>query len=344
MLGANPQGDPIEGRPAGPLPRRSLGELEVASIGFGGLALTRAYGPVDETQSIAAVHRAIDLGLELFDTADVYGPFISEQVLGRALAGRRRQVVVATKFGNQCLPDGRWLGLNGRPDYVAQALEASLGRLGVDAIDLYYLHRVDPAVPIEDTWGAMADLVSAGKVRHLGLSEVSAATLRRAHRIHPVAAVQSEYSLFSREPEAAVLPTCRELGIGFVAYCPLSRGLLAGGIGAEDRFASGDNRAGLPRFSPEHLGPNAALGAAVAAMARRKGTSAAQLALAWLLAQGSEIVPIPGMTTVAQVEENAGAADWVLEPGDLAELEELVPPGAVHGERFGPEMLATVEQ
>jgi aryl-alcohol dehydrogenase-like predicted oxidoreductase len=326
------------------VPRRMLGDLEVSAIGLGALPLAHAYGHADEDESIATVRRAIDLGVDFLDTADVYGPFLSEGLLGRAIAGRRDEVVLATKFGNECQPDGSWIGLNGRPDYVPRACDASLGRLGVDVIDLYYLHRVDPAVPAEETWGAMAQLVSAGKVRHLGISEAAPDTLRRIQRVHPVAALQTEFSLLSREPEGAILTATRELGIGFVAYCPLSRGLLGGEIGVDTRFGPGDNRSLRPRFSSEHLPANVALSEAIGAFARAKGVSVAQLALAWLLAQGPHVVPIPGIAERRFLEEDAGALRVELSPDDLSALDAIAPRGAAVGERFEPHHLATVEQ
>ncbi len=326
------------------VPRRMLGDLEVSAIGFGALPLAHAYGPADEDESIATMRRAIDLGVDFLDTADVYGPFLSERLVGRAIAGRRDEVVLATKFGNECQPDGSWIGLNGRPDYVARACDASLGRLGVDVIDLYYLHRVDPAVPVEETWGAMAQLVTAGKVRHLGISEAAPDTLRRTQRVHPVTALQTEYSLLSREPEGAILTTTRELGIGFVAYCPLSRGLLTGAIGVDTCFGPEDNRSLRPRFSAEHLPANVALAEALGAVAQAKGVTMAQLALAWLLAQGSDVVPIPGLAERRYLEEDVGALRVELSVDDLAVLDAIVPRGAAEGERFEPHQLATVER
>jgi aryl-alcohol dehydrogenase-like predicted oxidoreductase len=326
------------------VPRRILGDLEVSAIGLGALPLAHAYGHADEDESIATVRRAIDLGVNFLDTADVYGPFLSESLLGRAIAGRRDEVVLATKFGNECHADGTWIGLNGRPDYVARACEASLGRLDVDVIDLYYLHRVDPAVPVEETWGAMSQLVTAGKVRHLGISEAGADTLRRIQRVHPVAALQTEYSLLSREPEGAILSATRQLGIGFVAYCPLSRGLLTGAIGVDTRFGPGDNRSLRPRFSAEHLPANVSLAQAIGAFARTKGVTVAQLALAWLLAQAPDVVPIPGVAERRYLEEDAGALRLELSVDDLTALDAIAPRGAAEGERFEPHQLATVER
>ncbi len=324
-------------------PSRPLGTdgLTVSAIGFGTLALADAYGPADEAESIATVQAAVDMGVTFFDTADVYGPFTAERILGRALRGRREAAVVATKFGNECTADGTWLGVNGRPEYVARACDASLARLGCDVIDLYYLHRVDPTVPIEETWAAMAALVEAGKVRHLGLSEAGPATLRRAQAVHPVTALQSEYSLFSRDVEGPVLDTARELGIGFVAYCPLSRGLLAGAIPPDARFDGADNRSHLPRFSPAHLPANVRRAEAVAAVARRIGVTPAQVALAWLLSRGGDVVPIPGMADRRLLAENAAAVDVRLTADDLAALDALP---ALQGDRFGPEMMATIDR
>ena len=276
--------------------------------------------------------------------ADVYGPYVVEELVGKAVAGRRDQVVIATKFGSRCRPDGTWLGLDSRPDYVAQAVRASLDRLGVDHIDLYYQHRVDSEVPIEETWGALADLVDQGLVGYLGLCEASPSTIARAHAVHPVTAVQSEYSLFSREPEAEVLPALRELGIGFVAYCPLGRGLLTGTLSADDRFEPGDSRHASPRFEGENLERNLSRADGVADLARQRGISPAQLALAWLQSQGDDVVAIPGSATRPYLEENAEATSIRLDPDDLAALDRLAPPGAAAGDRFAPALAATVDR
>jgi len=297
------------------------------------MGLSEFYGPaLDRAAAVATLHRAIDLGVTFFDTADAYGPHTNEQLIGEAIRGRRDQVVVATKFGFARTPDGKPLGINGRPDYVRQACDASLQRLGVDAIDLYYQHRVDASVPIEETVGAMADLVRAGKVRHLGLSEAAPATLRRAVAVHQVAALQTEYSLWSRDPEGELLATCRELGIGFVAYSPLGRGFLTGRYRSIDDLAPGDWRRTNPRFVGDNFQKNLDVADKVGELARQKGCTPAQLALAWLLAQGPDIVPIPGSTRAERIAENVGALDVALTPGDLAALEALAP--QVSGTRY----------
>jgi aryl-alcohol dehydrogenase-like predicted oxidoreductase len=285
--------------------QRSLGSqgLQVSAIGLGCMGMSQSYGPADERQSLATIHRALDLGVTFLDTADMYGPFTNERLVGRALAARRKEVVLATKFGNQRRPDGSWVGINGRPDYVHQACDASLQRLGVDHIDLYYQHRVDRSVPVEDTWGAMAELVAAGKVRHLGISEAAPATIRRANAVHPVTAVQSEYSLFTRDPEGELLATVRELGIGFVAFAPLCRGLLSGRLASPDDFAPDDLRRDLPRFQGENFTRNQAVVEHLTRLADEKGATASQLAIAWLLAQGDDIVPIPGAERRRYLEE-----------------------------------------
>jgi aryl-alcohol dehydrogenase-like predicted oxidoreductase len=287
----------------------------------------------DESQAIATIHRAAELGITLLDTADMYGPFTNEQLVGRAIAGRRDDYVIATKFGFERLPDGTQT-INGRPEYVRAACEGSLQRLGIEVIDLYYQHRVDKRVPIEETVGAMADLVSAGKVRHLGLSEAGPANIRSAHVVHPITAVQSEYSLFARDVEEAVLPVLRELGIGLVAYSPLGRGLLTGTIGSTSDLADDDvRRSRFPRFGAGNLETNAALAHRVAELAAEKGATPAQLALAWLLHRGDDVVPIPGTKRRSRLEENAAAADIRLDASDLQRLEEAVPLGAVRGDR-----------
>jgi aryl-alcohol dehydrogenase-like predicted oxidoreductase len=306
----------------------------VSAIGLGCMGMSDFYGPASEEEAVATIHQALDRGVTLIDTADVYGPFTNERLVGRALAGRRDGVVLATKFGNVRTEDGGWLGINGRPEYVRQACDASLKRLGVDHIDLYYQHRVDRQVPIEETVGAMAELVRAGKVRHLGLSEAAPATIRRAHATHPIAALQTEYSLWSRDPEDEILPTLRELGIGFVAYSPLGRGFLTGRFRSPTDFAAGDWRLNLPRLSGENLAKNLALADRVRALAAQKKVTAGQLALAWVLAQDDHIVPIPGTTKRTHLDENLAAADLTLATADLDALEQAFPRNAAAGERY----------
>lgn len=309
--------------------------LDVSAIGLGCMALSPMYGgQTDDESGVALIRRALDLGCTFLDTADAYGPYTNEELVGRAIAGRRDSVVLATKFGNVRRADGTFQGVNGRPDYVPQACDASLQRLGVDHVDLYYLHRVDPTVPIEETVGAMSALVEAGKVRHLGLSEAAPATIRRAHAVHPITVLQSEYSLWTRDPESEVLPTVRQLGIGFVAYSPIGRGFLGGRFRDPADLAERDVRRNHPRFSAEHLERNLVLQDRMADLASRHNCTPSQLALAWVLAQGPDIVPIPGTANVSHLEENVAAADLALSEDDLASLSEAFPPGVASGDRY----------
>jgi aryl-alcohol dehydrogenase-like predicted oxidoreductase len=323
--------------------RRQLGGLTVSAIGLGCMGMSEFYGPTDEQESIATIHRALDLGVTLLDTADMYGPFINEELVGRAIRGRRDGVVLATKCGIVRDPTNKTLrGLDGSPSYIKQACDGSLRRLGVDHVDLYQLHRVDPSTPIEDSVGAMADLVKAGKTRFIGLSEASAATLRRAHKVHPLASVQTEYSLWTRDPEDEVLPTCRELGIGFLAYSPLGRGFLTGQIKTFDDLAPDDYRRFSPRFQGENFAKNVELVRRVEEIARDKGCTPSQLALAWLLAQAPFIVPIPGTKRRRYLEENVGAVNVTLTAADLARIEEIAPMGAAAGLRYPESMMSFV--
>jgi aryl-alcohol dehydrogenase-like predicted oxidoreductase len=308
--------------------------LQVSALGLGCMGMSEFYGTADENDALATIDRALDLGITFFDTADMYGPFTNEKLVGRALAGRRDEVVLATKFGNVRSESGERLGIRGDAAYVREACDASLARLGVDHIDLYYQHRVDTSTPIEETVGAMKELVEAGKVRHLGLSEASAETIRRANAVHPITALQSEWSLWTRDPEDEVLPVVRELGIGFVAYSPLGRGFLSGRIRSTDDLADGDFRKFHPRFQGENFQRNLDLVAKVDELAAAKGATPGQLALAWVLAQGDDVVPIPGTTRAAHLEENVGALDVELTADDLAQLEEAFPKGATAGDRY----------
>jgi len=308
--------------------------LEVSALGLGCMGMSEFYQNAGEAEAIATIHRALDRGVTLIDTADMYGPFTNEQLVGRAIRDRRTEVLLATKFGNVRGADGSFAGIDGSPAYVRRACDASLLRLGVDVIDLYYQHRVDPKTPIEETVGAMADLVRAGKVRWLGLSEAAPATIRRASAVHPISALQSEWSLWSRDVEDDVLPTVRELGIGFVAYSPLGRGFLTGRFTSPDDFEDGDFRTNHPRFQGENLQRNLDLVERVRAIADEKGCAPGQLALAWVLRQGEDIVPIPGTKRVRYLEENAGAIDLELSDDDLRRLDEAAPVGAAAGDRY----------
>jgi aryl-alcohol dehydrogenase-like predicted oxidoreductase len=317
---------------------RRLGQnLEVSALGLGCMGMSEFYGTADEGEAIATIHRAIELGVTFLDTADMYGPFTNERLVGRAIADRRDKVVLATKFGNERNEDGSWIGINGSPEYVRKACDASLERLGVDHIDLYYQHRVDLNTPIEETVGAMKELVDAGKVRHLGLSEAGPETIRRANAVHPITALQTEYSLWERTPEDEILPTVRELGIGFVAYSPLGRGFLSGQIKSLDDLDEKDFRRHGPRFQGDNFQKNLDLVAKVEELAGEKGVTPSQLALAWVLAQGEDIVPIPGTKRVKYLEENVGAVDVELTEDDLRRIDEAFPKGVAAGDRY-PDM------
>lgn len=319
---------------------RKLGaDLTVSAIGLGCMGMSHAYGGQDEQEAIRTLHRAVDIGVSFFDTAEVYGPFENEILVGKALKAVRDKVTIATKFGFRIDPTKKdsqaMSGLDSRPEHVREVADASLKRLGVDVIDLFYQHRPDPEVPIEDTVGAMADLVKAGKVRALGLSEASADLIRRAHAVHPIAALQSEYSLWTRDPEGEILDTCRELGIGFVPFSPLGRGFLTGKIQNTSEFGEGDFRKNLPRFEAENMAANLALVKLIEEMAADKGATAAQLALAWVLAKGDFIVPIPGARKIHHLEQNAAAADIALTSEEVARLDEMLSPDKIAGARYG---------
>jgi len=321
--------------------KRTLRDLTVSAIGLGCMGMSEFYGSTDDAESVSVIHRALDMGCNFLDTADMYGPFTNERLVGRAIADRRHEVVLATKFGNERREDGSWVGVNGSPDYVRAACDASLQRLGVDHIDLYYQHRVDTSVPIEDTVGAMGELVAAGKVGHLGLSEAGADTIRRAQATHPITALQTEYSLWTRDVEAGILPTVRELGIGFVAYSPLGRGFLTGAYRSAADLPDGDSRSQrFPRFEQENFDRNLALVDRVSELAGRKGCPPGQVALAWVLAQGPDIVPIPGTKRLHYLEENLAAAEVVLDADDLAWIDANVGPAS--GDRYAD--MSTVDR
>jgi aryl-alcohol dehydrogenase-like predicted oxidoreductase len=325
---------------------RKLGNqgLEVSELGLGCMGMSEFYGSGDEQEAIATIHHALDLGVNFLDTADMYGPFTNEKLIGRAIKDRRDRVILATKFGNVRSAEGGWLGINGKPEYVRKSCDESLQRLGVDVIDLYYQHRVDLTVPIEETVGAMAELVQQGKVRYLGLSEAAPATIRRAQAIHPISALQTEYSLWSRDPEDDILPTLQELGIGFVPYSPLGRGFLTGAIASPDDFAPDDFRRRSPRFQGENFAKNLELVEQVKAIATEKGITAGQLALAWLLAQGDDIVPIPGTKRRKYLEENIGAVTVTLTAEDINRINAVAPQGIAAGDRYPAQNMSALNR
>src|SRR5687768_15548364 len=326
------------------LKKRKLGaDLQVSALGLGCMGMSQSYGEADEQESIATIHRAIDLGVTLFDTAEVYGPFANEELLGRALRGQRERVVIATKFGWN-IEDGKVNGLTSRPERIRAAVDGSLRRLGIDTIDLLYQHRVDPNVPIEDVVGTMSDLVQQGKVRHLGLSEAGEQTIRRAHAVHPIAALQSEYSLWERNLEESIIPTLRELGIGLVPFSPLGRGFLAGNVRRAEEYPEGDFRRGDPRFQRENFDANMRAAESVRNLAARRGVTPGQIALSWLLQKGDDIVPIPGTKRRRYLEENAAASDITLASSDVVRLDAALAPEAIAGQRYNEKAMRWVDR